>query len=218
MRSAAVHIVRRRQRAATRLSSAASFRSPSETPNVALALAHARLGIPTERFVAPRQGCFRHLADTHTVNPVRRADRDKARKTAGAAAEFGIPDRHQCTSLGYFVQISNAFGLRIAVVQQPCLTLQRWRAIGVQRLVSVEQDVPLLVQEFQRAQADARELLRRRQAWIRPALLPVRTDEDHRALRDTPMAILPVQNIGNLQRVAWVLGKLRHDRDDHHWT
>jgi len=39
-------------------------------------------------------------------------------------------------------------------VHQPRLALQRGRRVGVERLVTVEQDVALAVQELQRVQAD----------------------------------------------------------------
>ena len=80
--------------------------------------------------------------------------------------------------------------------------------------MAVEEDVALQVQELERLQRDARELLELGQLRARPALGPVRAHEDDAAGRDRPVVDLPPADVGDLQRVVEVLADLGHDRDD----
>ena len=88
------------------------------------------------------------------------------------------------------------------------------RRVGVERLVAVEEDVALQVQELERLQRDAGELLELGQLRAGPALGPVRAHEDDAAGRDRPVVDLPLADVGDLQRVVEVLADLGNDRDD----
>ena len=153
--------------------------------------------------------------DRDPVRPVRRADRDIAREPPEPAGDLGVADRHQAAGLRHLVEVRHPLGLGVAVVQQPVLPLQRRRRVGVERLVAVEEDVPLLVQELQRVEADAGEGEAGRERRVRPVLRPARAHEDDRAFRDRPVRLLPGLDVGDLQRVARVLRHLLLDRDHH---
>ena len=60
-------------------------------------------------------------------------------------------------TLAGLIQIGDTFRLCIAIAQQPSLSFQIGSRVGVQGLMSMEQDMPLSVQEFQRLQGNSRE-------------------------------------------------------------
>lgn len=70
----------------------------------------------------------------------------------------------------HLVEVRTTFRLGGAVVDQPVFALKRWRRIRVQRLMPVEQDLALFMQELQRVQIDARKRRLGGQRRVWPAL------------------------------------------------
>ena len=142
-----------------------------------------------------------------------RADRDVAGVAAEAALELRGAERDQAARGGDAVEVVDALGLGEAVVHEPVLALQRRRGVRVERLVAVEQDVALEVQELQRGERDAGEVgvggeLLRLHRVGGPALGPVRADHDDRAGRDAAVPLLPRADVGDGEEVLRVLGDL----------
>ncbi len=153
--------------------------------------------------------------DRYPRGRVGRADRDVARVAAEAALELRVADGDEAAGRRHLVEVRHALGLSIAVVHQPVLALERRGGVGVERLVAVEKDVALLVQELQRVESDAREGCPRGEVLVRPALRPVGAHEDHRSLGDDAVLLLESLDVGDLQGVAEVLRHLLLHRDHH---
>src|SRR5260221_586758 len=117
-------------------------------------------------------GTVWNLADRYSVFPVRRADRYEAGVTAGPTLELGISHRDQGPGLGHLVQVRHAFGLGVAVGQQPVLHLQGGGGIGVERFVAVKENVPLLMEELDRLERRSRKRAPGREGGIGPVLRP----------------------------------------------
>src|SRR5262245_2083962 len=128
------------------------------------------VGIPVQRPALLLQWRLGHLSDRDAVLPVRWTDGDEARVTAGATLELGVADRDQRARLGDLVQVRHALSLGVAVGEEPPLGLERRSVVRVQRLVPVEEDVPLLVEELERLELDPGERSARGKGRVRPGL------------------------------------------------
>src|SRR5215470_13635439 len=103
------------------------------------------VGIPVQWAALPCEWRFRDLPDGDAVLPVGGTDGDEPRVATGPALELRESDGHQRAGLGHLVEVRHRLGLGIAVGEEPPLALHGRSAVGVQRLVPVEQDVALLV-------------------------------------------------------------------------
>ena len=170
------------------------------------------------------------LACSGVVCPIWAAARPRPRWSRHTASPAGRPrcsvrsrrvrrriwvtDDHKRAGLGHFVEVGDALRLCVAVVHQP-VPRPRGSAyrIGVERLMAVEQDLALEVQELERREADAGEFLERGERRVRPGFGPVGPHENNRPFRDATV-FFPGLDVGDLQRVVGVLLDLRDDRDD----
>src|SRR5262245_38184876 len=145
----------------------ASTAFPSVSPN-----AHAGRGVVAQRFFGFRQ---RRIlwADRRAIGPVRRTDGYITRIATKPASELRIADDDERPGLRNLVEIGDAFGLRIALMQHPAFALHIRTRIRVERFVSVEEDLALFVQELERVEAYAREFLQGGELGVGPCLRPV---------------------------------------------
>ena len=79
------------------------------------------------------------------VWPVRWADGNVTRIAAKTAAEFRIANDNERAGFGHLVEIGDALGLRISVMHQPVFAFEVRRRVRVEGLVSVEEDLALLM-------------------------------------------------------------------------
>src|SRR6185312_11274911 len=93
------------------------------------------------------------LIDRDAMRPVGRRDGDVAGEASRATFELCKSDGDERTALGDLIQIRDTFGLREIVLEQPGLADElRRRIVGIERLVSVHQDMPLQMEVFERRQ------------------------------------------------------------------
>ena len=133
--------------------------------------------------------------------PIRGTDRNVARISAGSASKLRIADRHERTFFWNLIKVRHPFSLGVTMVHQPFLAFKRRSAVGIERLVAMKKDFPLLMEKLQRRQADAREPLHRSQSGIRPALRPVGSNKHDGPFWNAPVLRFPVFDVGDL-RVA----------------
>lgn len=148
------------------------------------------------------------------MRPVLGRDGDVAREAARAPEGLGESDGDQRPRLGHEVQVAHPLGLGEVVVQQPVLPLEGRGRVGVERLVPVEEDAALVVQELQRLEPHAGERLLVEALGLGPAHVPVGAHEDHRALRHAAVLGLPLLHVRDLEVVALVAAHLVRDVDD----
>ena len=108
----------------------------------------------------------------------------------------------------------DALGLGVAVVHQPRLAFERRRGVSVERLVAMEEDVPLAMEKLESVELHTGEDLAGGEIRLRPLLRPVGADEDDRAGGDAAVLPLPGQDVGDGEVIARILLHLRHDRKD----
>ncbi len=82
--------------------------------------------------------------------PVGRANGNEAGVTARAACELRKAHRDKRADRRNLVEIGDAFGLCVAMVHQPGLSLKRGRGIRIERLMTVKQDLAFQMQELAR--------------------------------------------------------------------
>src|SRR4051794_33930229 len=109
-----------------------------------------------ERAAERRQRCV-VTADLHALPCGRRAYRNVAGVAAEAASELRIADVDEAACGRHAGEVRDPLGLRVTVVHQPRLALERRGGVGVQRLVAVKQDVSLEMQELERGKRHTRE-------------------------------------------------------------
>ena len=94
------------------------------------------------------------------------------RQTAGDLREA---NRQQAACGRHPVQVGGTLDLRKVVVEKPRLTLECRCHVGVERLVAVDEDRPIEMQELEGVQRHAREGRRPRRLAVRvPAQAPIR--------------------------------------------
>src|SRR5262245_29652257 len=97
-------------------------------------------GVPMQRSSGFLHRAFGHLADRQAVFPVWRTDGDEPRESARSPQELRIADGHERAGFGNLIEIGHSLGLRVAVLEQPRLALERRRVVRIERLVPVEQN------------------------------------------------------------------------------
>src|SRR5207344_3011585 len=131
------------------------------------------------------------------------------------APELRIADDDERPGLRNLVEIGDAFGLRIALMQHPAFALHIRGRVRVERLMPLEQDLALFVQELERVEADAGEFLQGGELRIGPGLRPVRAHEDNGAFRYATVLLLPGLDVDDLKRVVRIGLHLIDDRNDY---
>src|SRR6266478_7443982 len=92
------------------------------------------------------QGCARLLLNRYAKGPTRRRNRDVTGKSTGAAFEFRESDRNQSPALRNLIEIRHALSLGKIMLQEPFFPNEfRSRVVGIQRFVSMHQNVPIQV-------------------------------------------------------------------------
>jgi hypothetical protein len=77
------------------------------------------------------------LANRHPVLPIWWTYGDESRVSANTALKLGKAHRHERTLLGYLIEVRDAFCLRVAVPEQPRLSLKVRSGVGVERFVAM---------------------------------------------------------------------------------
>src|SRR5262245_41976286 len=121
----------------------ASTAFPSVSPN-----AHAGRSVVVQRFFGFRQ---RRIlwADRRAIGPVRRTDGYITRIATKPASELRIADDDERPGLRNLVEIGDAFGLRIALMQHPAFPLHIRGRVRVERLMPLKQALARLAQDLE---------------------------------------------------------------------
>src|ERR1700730_12604854 len=112
--------------------------------------AHPCLGVPPKGLSIHLHRRLRQFPNPYTVFPVGRADRDEPRVCTRASLKFRKTDGYECALLRNLVEIRDAFGLGVAVAQEPSFPFESRRRVRVERFVSVKQNFSFDMKKLQR--------------------------------------------------------------------
>src|SRR5258708_28686484 len=106
------------------------------------------------------QGCARLLLNRYAKGPTRRRNRDITGKSTRATFEVRESNRNESRALRNLIEIRHALSLGKIMLQEPFFPNKFGsRVVGIQRFVSMHQNVPIQVQVLECRQGYARERL-----------------------------------------------------------